>query len=451
MRIVTEVEIIKYLTILELPTNQLIDIEILKKQYRKLSKIYHPDVSKEDSYKNGDKFKNLNSAYEYILHNIDRCNMVIQYISNGYLFNSDYKHAEMRKHESKERERQEHERQEREKQEEESRARERQEHERHARNEELLRKFREFITNNFKFIVSGIVSIIFIVLIFFITYRKVEILNGSGNQVANIHAFLGKPIINLSEPEREGYNFLGYYIDQDCTISPSDETVTFQTKFLYSKWELKKYKVSFYDNDNSLITQIEVEHGMRAVSPIIPTKRDYEFERWDGDISNVTKDIAVSAIYKYSPYYSKGLSFEIKKYELYNGYYEVIGYFGDEIDVIVPKTYKGIPVVSIGKGAFKNKSKIKSISLPEGLKIIENDAFSSCSILEKVIIPSTVIEIKSYAFYESRKLIIYCRGSYHENWGETWSYNYSFYDDAVYNGRMRLSRFCEVKWNYSGT
>ena len=56
---------IKARGILELPEK--FDEALLKRNYRLLAIKYHPDKNKENS--SGEKFKELNSAYKYLLNN----------------------------------------------------------------------------------------------------------------------------------------------------------------------------------------------------------------------------------------------------------------------------------------------------------------------------------------------------------------------------------------------
>ena len=68
--------IIQYLTILELPLDKPISKEIVKAQYHKLAKIYHPD-GHQDVYTDGERFKLLHEAYDYCINNIDYINDLI--------------------------------------------------------------------------------------------------------------------------------------------------------------------------------------------------------------------------------------------------------------------------------------------------------------------------------------------------------------------------------------
>ena len=71
------IQIISYLNIMELPLDAPINEDIVNNAYRKLVKIYHPDVA-NDRYKDGIKFIELKKAREYLLNNITYVNSVIK-------------------------------------------------------------------------------------------------------------------------------------------------------------------------------------------------------------------------------------------------------------------------------------------------------------------------------------------------------------------------------------
>lgn len=85
-------------------------------------------------------------------------------------------------------------------------------------------------------------------------------------------------------------------------------------------------------------------------------------------------------------------------------------------------------IVRIGNGAFQD-SGIKFIDLPKGLQEIGRDAFSSCSYLKKIVIPSTVKKMgtcmyldESVFFLANPKLKIYVeRGCDIKSWNKGWN------------------------------
>lgn len=92
--------------------------------------------------------------------------------------------------------------------------------------------------------------------------------------------------------------------------------------------------------------------------------------------------------------------------------YRVVGMgMQSDIDVVIPSTYKGLPVTEIWQGAFEpedgNESEfyIRSIVIPDSVTVIGESAFAGCCNLRKVTIGSGVAEIRADAFVACEKLI----------------------------------------------
>nr|MCS5580574.1 leucine-rich repeat domain-containing protein [Gammaproteobacteria bacterium] len=67
-------------------------------------------------------------------------------------------------------------------------------------------------------------------------------------------------------------------------------------------------------------------------------------------------------------------------------------------ELVIPSTYEGKPVTSIGGSAFYNCSRITSARIPESVTSIGGSAFSGCSRLTSVRIPDSVTSIGDRAF-----------------------------------------------------
>ena len=67
-------------------------------------------------------------------------------------------------------------------------------------------------------------------------------------------------------------------------------------------------------------------------------------------------------------------------------------------ELVIPSTYEGKPVTSIGGSAFYNCSRITSARIPESVTSIGGSAFSGCSSLTSVTIPDSVTSIGDRAF-----------------------------------------------------
>ncbi|MCU0104119.1 InlB B-repeat-containing protein [Acholeplasma vituli] len=57
------------------------------------------------------------------------------------------------------------------------------------------------------------------------------------------------------------------------------------------------HTVTFIDWDDTVLGTVSVPHGTAATAPVTPTRAEYDFNGWDGDITNVTNALTVRATY----------------------------------------------------------------------------------------------------------------------------------------------------------
>jgi hypothetical protein len=89
----------------------------------------------------------------------------------------------------------------------------------------------------------------------------------------------------------------------------------------------------------------------------------------------------------------EGLAFEVV-----DGKATVVKYIGSAQTVNIPSQYFGSPVTSIGDSAFSDCSSLTSVTIPSSVTSIGYRAFSWCSSLTNVTIPSSVTFIGMNAF-----------------------------------------------------
>ncbi len=80
--------------------------------------------------------------------------------------------------------------------------------------------------------------------------------------------------------------------------------------------------------------------------------------------------------------------------------YCLVSYNGTASKAIIPSTYLGKPVTSIGDCAFYKCSSLTSVTIGNSVTSIGNYAFCECSSLTSITIPDSVTSIGNYAFCE---------------------------------------------------
>ena len=107
--------------------------------------------------------------------------------------------------------------------------------------------------------------------------------------------------------------------------------------------------------------------------------------------------IKTEVIEKLLPTTSEGLKFALNK-DGQSYYVKEIGNCTDT-DIIIPDTYKGLPVTSIGHQAFSySGNSITSVIIPNSVTSIAHYAFEYCTALTSITIPNSVTSIGTGSF-----------------------------------------------------
>lgn len=95
---------------------------------------------------------------------------------------------------------------------------------------------------------------------------------------------LGKKYSELPVPESLGKSFAGWYTDETFTTEASDITISKDKQFLYAKWNLNTYEISYIlndmgENNSSNPDQYTIDDSV-VLFPATPTDSDKPFLGW---------------------------------------------------------------------------------------------------------------------------------------------------------------------------
>ena len=204
-------------------------------------------------------------------------------------------------------------------------------------------------------------------------------------------------------PVKAGYTLDGWYADSGFT-----EKFDFNKKItsdvsIYAKWSVTTYTIDYNLNSgswNGSSPSTTYTLNDCGVALPVPTREGYIFEGWKNLSGNFISNYPdVNHLRNLSLYASwiegtEGLVFST----YYTNYASVTGYNGNADNVVIPKTYRGIPVKEIKDYAFRYQTRLKSITLPDSVTSIGNSAFYGCSGLTSITIPDRVTSIDNEAF-----------------------------------------------------
>ena len=107
------------------------------------------------------------------------------------------------------------------------------------------------------------------------------VMGGGENNPSNPTTYVKGVEIELNNPEREGYTFGGWYIDENLTNKIEKITKSMNGDItLYAKWIANKYTITFDTNGGSEVENIEIEYEDIIKNLPTPAKIGYRFTGW---------------------------------------------------------------------------------------------------------------------------------------------------------------------------
>ncbi len=123
-----------------------------------------------------------------------------------------------------------------------------------------------------------------------LTY-EVKFYNNNGGVILTETVNYNESATAPTATEIDGFDFVGW--DKTFTNVKSNLEV-------HPIYVANKFTVTFYDENNNVISTQEVNKGQSATAPLVPSKEDYVFVEWDQDFTNVNSNLDVRPIYNLS-------------------------------------------------------------------------------------------------------------------------------------------------------
>ena len=183
--------------------------------------------------------------------------------------------------------------------------------------------------------------------------------------------------IKLVAPEKSGYYFMGFYLDEDFSGDPVSMLNNYVVgQILYARWGTK------YEYDIMLLNQ----SGEISVSGNV-SKSDL-----DNLIHILSQKYLSNPEIKISLDFSDLISIEVENNQNFNDCYNV-----EEIKV-------SAALISNYRSLFQKCKSVKHVIICDGVEEIPDSAFSNCNYIISMVIPESVRSIGSSAFYNCNKM-----------------------------------------------
>lgn len=259
---------------------------------------------------------------------------------------------------------------------------------------------------------TPVTDVITLVPVFERTSYRVTIKSGYGYGVQDQTVKHGEKAIRPEpDPERDKYNFIGWYTEDKDTLFDFDTPITSDITIV-GRWEGREMKVSFVMNDGTsdVIKTVKVKYdtNMSAADvPASPTRPDtdtasYVFLGWSMDDNSLISDFNSVTITGETTIKAEWMNY------IYDSNYSAItGVTCDNNDWItsldIPSYVNKKKVAKIGDNAFQGLRSVTSVIIPETVTRIGDFSFRYNSI-KTLTLPSNLELIGQYAFADCKNL-----------------------------------------------
>ena len=232
-------------------------------------------------------------------------------------------------------------------------------------------------------------------------------------------------MLDLPTCSREGYAFLGW-LDEDGNLVEQITSVNLADMSLTASWMQTgvEYRIEYVLDGGAMEGNPDTALSDVTVSLNEPVREGYLFLGWYDNPNGVgepylstpfgrTEDLTLYALWQEM---TVSGSVEFFDYEKTSSEVTITGYHGPtgaNVDVIIPSVVDGLPVTRIGSNTMgeyganivrysifgaPETAQIRSLTIPEGVVVLQENAFATLKVAQPLQLPSTLERIEAGCF-----------------------------------------------------
>ena len=104
--------------------------------------------------------------------------------------------------------------------------------------------------------------------------------------------------VTLPTPEREGYDFVGWFTGSGVNDGQWTNTLVVSKDLnLLARWQKQTVTVRYEDKNGVLLSEQAVDYGDDSVPPVAPAVASYVFSHWDNESTEHKQDVTIRPVY----------------------------------------------------------------------------------------------------------------------------------------------------------
>lgn len=231
--------------------------------------------------------------------------------------------------------------------------------------------------------------------------------------------------LDLPTCSRDGYAFLGW-LDEDGNLVEQITAVNLADMSLTASWMQTgvEYRIEYVLNGGAMTGNPDTALSDVTVSLNEPVREGYLFLGWYDNPNGVgelylstpfgrTEDLTLYALWQEMTISGSVEFFDYEKTSSEVTITDYHGPTGANVDVIIPSVVDGLPVTRIGSNTMgeygihivrysifgaPETAEIRSLTIPEGVVVLKENAFATLKVAQPLQLPSTLERIEAGAF-----------------------------------------------------